>query len=283
MLYDHYTVKPFCICTGRGVSRYNKCMKDHYHCFVFDLYGTLVDIRTDESLPRLWSGASRWLEAKGISYAPDELRERYAEHCREAVKRKEAELADRGIPGPAEIEIMDIWDALAGEKGVTLNETEKIEFSQLFRRLSTCRLRLFPGADEVLKTLRDAGKTVCLLTNAQSSFTLPELEDLGIDRAFDHIFVSSRFGVKKPSPAFFEALQSVGTGAGNMLMIGNDDICDCRGAAAAGIDSLYIRTEQSPEPTLPLPRNCREIRTLGEIVEFAGKRQRSYLSSFTGE
>lgn len=246
-------------------------MKDHYQCFVFDLYGTLVDIRTDESLSRLWQGAARWFETKGIAYEPEELREKYAELCREATIRKEAELATHGISGPAEIEITDIWDTMAGEKGLHLNEAEKLEFSRLFRRLSTYRLKLFPGAKEILQSLRDAGKTVCLLTNAQSSFTLPELEALGIARAFDHIFISSRFGVKKPSPAFFAVLKSIGVDPADMLMIGNDDICDCRGADYAGIDSLYIRTEQSPEPTLPLPANCREIRSLGEILEFAGR------------
>ncbi len=249
-------------------------MKDHYECFVFDLYGTLVDIRTDESLSRLWQGAARWLRAKGIPYDPDELRESYDLHCKEAAVRKEAELIARGIPGPAEIEITDIWDTLALEKRVRLNEAEKLEFSRLFRRLSTCRLRLFPNAKAVLKALRGAEKTVCLLTNAQRSFTLPELEDLGIGSAFDHIFISSRFGVKKPSPAFFAILQTGGVDPADILMIGNDDICDCRGAAAAGIDSLYIRTEQSPEPTFPLPANCGEIPSISEVMNYISSGQK---------
>ena len=255
---------------------YNQGMRKNYQCFVFDLYGTLVDIRTDESLPRLWQGAVQWLKEKGIVYDPEELRERYAVLCREAVFRKEAELAARGIPGPAEIEITDIWETLALEKGGSLDEAEKQEFSRLFRRLSTCKLRLFPDAGEVLRMLRDAGKTVCLLTNAQSSFTLPELEELGISRDFDHIFISSRFGVKKPSPAFFGVLRSVGVDPADMLMVGNDDICDCHGAAAAGIDSLYIRTEQSPERTLPLPEKCREIKSVIKVIQITSNKFRKF-------
>ena len=245
-----------------------RVMNTQYKCFVFDLYGTLVDIRTDESLPRLWQGAARWLKTKGIDYTPDELRCKYSEICREATDRKEAELEICGIPGPAEIDLFDVWDELARGKSRCLNGSDKQEFSRLFRRLSTCRLKLFPGAKEVLQSLREAGKMVCLLTNAQSSFTLAELEDLGIDRAFDHIFISSRFGIKKPSSAFFALLTSVGVDPADMLMIGNDDICDCRGAAAAGIDSLYIQTEQSPVRTLPLPSNCREIESINDILDY---------------
>ena len=243
-------------------------MQKNYQCFVFDLYGTLVDIRTEESLPQLWQEAACWFGEKGIAYDPDELRKKYEILCREVSFRKEAELAARGIPGPGEIEITDVWDLLAFEKGGVLNKGEKLEFSRLFRRSSTCRLKLFPGVEEVLRTLRDAGKTVCLLTNAQGSFTLPELEKLGISRAFDRIFISSRFGVRKPSPAFFGVLRCLGVDPADMLMVGNDDICDCHGASAAGIDSLYIRTEQSPERTLPLPGNCREIGGIGEVLEF---------------
>ena len=102
----------------------------------------------------------------------------------------------------------------------------------------------------------------------ENPFTLPELERLGIARAFDHIFISSQYGIKKPSPAFFSALNSIGMDLSEMLMIGNDDICDCHGAAAAGIDSLYIRTEQSPEPHLPFPVNNRKITTLSEVLNY---------------
>ena len=50
-------------------------------------------------------------------------------------------------------------------------------------------------------------------------------------------------------------------------MIGNDDVCDCRGAAAAGMDSLYIFTEQSPPRSGLLPENCREITRLQQVTE----------------
>ena len=67
-----------------------------YKNYFFDLYGTLVDIRTDESLPQLWQEAACWFGEKGIAYDPDELRKKYEILCREVSFRKEAELAGRG-------------------------------------------------------------------------------------------------------------------------------------------------------------------------------------------
>ena len=45
--------------------------------YFFDLYGTLVDIWTDEGKASLWRGAARFYSLCGAVYAPRELRERY--------------------------------------------------------------------------------------------------------------------------------------------------------------------------------------------------------------
>ena len=240
-------------------------MTRSYRNYIFDLYGTLADIRTDETLPALWDAVSAFFAHRGMSREPEELREMYTRKCVLLQKQQDMFLALRGVPGPAEIDILNVWDLMAEEMNGSLTLPEKLEFSGLFRERSTLKLRLFPGAEEVLKGLRGSGKTACLLTNAQESFTRPELDRLGITGCFDRIFYSSRSGVKKPSPAFFAELSAAGLEPDVSLMIGNDDICDCRGAAAAGMDSLYIRTEQSPEPGRPLPAGCREIFSLYDI------------------
>ena len=44
------------------------------HC-IFDLYGTLVDIRTDERSPRLWARMAELYRRNGAACRPEELRE----------------------------------------------------------------------------------------------------------------------------------------------------------------------------------------------------------------
>lgn len=237
--------------------------------FIFDLYGTLADIHTDESLPELWEWAADFLKNRDIHYGPSELRKRYAALCGDYQERKDREASAEGLEGPTEIDLINVWTALIREKGGSLSAEKMVKFTGSFRIRSTEYLRLYPYAAEVLEKLRETGKTLILLTNAQACYTETELDRLGIARAFDHIFISSRVGFKKPSPVFFAELWKAGIDPDESLMIGNDEVCDCQGAAAAGMRSLFIRTPQSPAIPSPLPQNCREIRSLAEILEFS--------------
>ena len=71
-----------------------------------------------------------------------------------------------------------------------------------FRALSRKFLRAYDGAEELLKELRRRGKGIYLLSNAQTDFTRPEIEMLGLTGYFDGIFISSEQGCRKPSPRF---------------------------------------------------------------------------------
>ena len=143
------------------------------------------------------------------------------------------------------------------------------------RDSSTTHLRLYAGAKELLAALRLQGKVI-LLSNAQSLFTRPELEELGLSACFDGIYISSEAGCKKPDPRFFRlALEREGLEAGRCLMIGNDPVCDVAGAAAVGIDSVYIRSGLSPRdepehiPAL-LRLDRMDLRRLRRILLAAG-------------
>jgi putative hydrolase of the HAD superfamily len=229
---------------------------DGISCVLFDLYGTLVDIRTDEEGPALWQAMAWCLSLRGRAWEAEALKKAYREAC----SRAENDL--RSQTEYPEIDIVPIWEELA--------ETDADgarELAVFFRSLSLRKLRLFPGAKEVLDGLRAMGRTVVLLSNAQAAFTRPELRLLGIDRCFDHIFLSGEAGVKKPAPAFFRLPERVGIDLKSCLMVGNDDVCDCAGAAAVGMRSLYLHTEQSPPRPARLPAGCREIRDIREVLD----------------
>ena len=223
-----------------------------YHAYFFDLYGTLVDIHTDESRPRLWKRAAAYYTAHGASYDAPGLRSAYLRICDAETKRLEKQFPDALV----EIDLLRVFRGLYTAKGVTPDETLLSDTAWDFRRGSTTHLRAYAGAGELLAGLRSAGKTVILLSNAQSCFTRPELELLGLAARFDRIFISSEAGFKKPDPRFFRsALESLGMASRDCLMIGNDLSCDLGGAAAVGMDGLYIRSGLSPKADreAPLP------------------------------
>ena len=71
-----------------------------YRNYIFDFYGTLADIRTDEEKPYLWEKMSEIYGAMGAVYTPEELRQTFRR-----LERQEAERAFRG-PGRQETEQM---------------------------------------------------------------------------------------------------------------------------------------------------------------------------------
>lgn len=237
-----------------------------YKKYLFDLYGTLVDIHTNEDSLPFWRNVSRYLGMQGIDREPMELKERYLSE----IARKEADLAAQLPQGAqGEIDIGKVLGSFYEGTGLTPDAREISQFARVFRLLSIRRLRLFPGVIPMLESLRRRGKNVYLLSNAQALFTRPELTLLGLDTRLDGILLSSEAGRKKPDPAFFRMiLAQYDLDPAETVMVGNDDLCDCHGAANAGLDSYYVFTAQSPLRTAPLPGNCTELNKVTDLLEF---------------
>ena len=235
-----------------------------YRNFLFDLYGTLADIHTDEGSPALWLRMSALLGMEGAVWTPEALEKKY----RDGIARMEAEA--RKVRGcGAEIDVAPLFRSFYTDAGVEASEADAARLAREFRVLSLCKLRLFPGAAALLKALRENGCRVFLLSNAQALFTRPELRLLGLDTLFDDILLSSEAGLKKPDAGFYgQMLTKNGLDPAETVMVGNDDQADCHGAAAVGLDSLYLYTEQSPRLISPLPENCVRIKQISDVIRF---------------
>ena len=55
----------------------------HYQNYIFDLYGTLIDIWTDEEDPRLWRNLADLYSRYGADYSPEALQVAYSRIVRE--------------------------------------------------------------------------------------------------------------------------------------------------------------------------------------------------------
>lgn len=232
-----------------------------YQNYLFDLYGTLVDIHTDEENALLWKRLSLYLGTEGIVCSGACLQEKYALE----IARLEA-AAQQRYGENAEIDIAPVFASFYKDRPVAANDPQVANLAMLFRILSLEKLKLFPGTVELLSRLKAAGKKVYLLSNAQALFTLPELQALQLKPYFDGIIISSMEGLKKPSPKLYQlALERYGLAPSETVMVGNDDQADCWGAAKAGLDSMYVFTEQSPQRTMPLPKNCRILNEIGDV------------------
>ena len=213
-----------------------------YQNYIFDLYGTLVDIHTNEKKAYLWKKMSLFFGMKGAAYEPKELRMAYETKIKEQEAALKMECRGSHVP---EIDIADVFRQLFEDQAVSVTE-EIADLAKMFRAISIEELSLFPGVPEMLQRLKDAGKKVFLLSNAQALFTAPEISLLGLTKYFDGILLSSDAGVKKPDPAFYEMLlKQYHLDPAECLMTGNDDIADCHGAASAGDYGVILIREHA--------------------------------------
>lgn len=238
----------------------NVHMKE-YKNYLFDLYGTLVDIHTNEENDLLWKRMSIILGMQGVRYTGEELRKQYMQ---EVSQRETAARKERGAG--AEIDIGPVFESFFAAQGVAANTEIVAQLAREFRVLSLEKLRLFPGVLEMLQRLKRQGKGVYLVSNAQALFTLPEMKALDLPQYFDGIVISSVEGFKKPDSRIYSlTLQRYELDPKETVMIGNDDQADCWGACRAGLDSMYVYTEQSPIRTSPLPKNCRILENISQV------------------
>ncbi len=215
-----------------------------YKNYLFDLYGTLVDIHTDEDKKSLWKSFKNLLAMYGAKYETKELKHKYAELCE---KEKLAVAKDKYSSDP-EPQLLNVFRSLLTEKGAECSDELAMFLAAAFRAVSLKYIKLYDGALDLLHSLKEAGGRVYLLTNAQRSFTEPELRLLGIYDEFDGIVISSDEGCKKPDVKFYNTIiKRYKLKKSETIMIGNDYNTDIRGAHEAGLASLYLHTNISPE------------------------------------
>lgn len=221
-----------------------KVKQMQYENYLFDLYGTLVDIHTEENLPEVWQRLSYFYGYYGANYTPEELRRSYEE----IIQRTEGIMKGDNHEMFPELQIEDVFLELYTAKGVKADKTLAVHAGQFFRVLTTDYVKLYDGAVELLDFLKKQGKRVCLLSNAQRIFTEYEMRSLGIYDKFDEVYISSDYQCKKPDIQFYNAIiNELHLNKNKTIMIGNDNRCDIEGAKASGLDTFYIHSNISPE------------------------------------
>ena len=231
-----------------------------YTDLIFDLYGTLVDIHTDEN-DLVWEKTAFYFGFYGADYSPAQLRTAF----RAAMEQREVQ-AGQSYECFPDIPFEQVMADLFRAKGIEDRAEELgIHAAQLFRIASLDYIRLYPGVLDALALLREKGFRLWLLSNAQRIFTAYELTLLGLGKQLDGIYISSDFRCRKPDVRFYRALlEERQLQPEKCLMIGNDLHTDIGGAMAAGLDTLYMHTNLTPpdqrkaDPACrPGTKNCR--------------------------
>ena len=213
-----------------------------YTDLIFDLYGTLVDIHTEEN-DTVWEKTAFYFGFQGAHYTPDELKSAFQAE----LKSREAQ-AGASYECFPDIPFEQVMAPLFRRKGIE-EKADDLGFhaAQLFRICSLDYVNLYPGVPEALAALREKGCRLWLLSNAQRVFTAYELRHLGLGEQLDGIYISSDYRCRKPDTRFFNALiEEQKLDKSKCIMIGNDLHTDIAGAKAAGLATLYMHTNLTP-------------------------------------
>jgi len=181
-----------------------------YRLYVFDLDGTLADTRDD-----LKTAFSKALAYGGYDALSDE----------EVV----------GAIGRG---------AAAAMKKLTGLGDEELEpylniFREVYEKVCCDNVRLYPGAAQLLRRLKDEGALLALVTMKLRVSTEKIIKHLGID-VFDEVVAYEDSEKRKPDPESFNVmLEKYGVSPGEALMVG-DSLTDIRYAKAAGADCCIM-------------------------------------------
>jgi putative hydrolase of the HAD superfamily len=206
---------------------------------LFDLYGTLIDIETDESLGEIYRSIAHFLTYHGIYLHRWEVRDRYYE-----IMKQQKE--ERGEEYP-EIDVEAIWNSFLKQEGIGAPLARRqlaTILAQIYRGISRKLLQLYPDVKRVLNELRPTYR-MALVSDAQPCYALPEMKAVGLEGYFDPIIISADYGFRKPDARLIKkALDTMKLVPAEVICVGNDMYRDIYGGSQLGIKTIFIDSNQ---------------------------------------
>jgi putative hydrolase of the HAD superfamily len=235
---------------------------------IFDYGHTLLDFApAEDNLLECYSRVREMLTAEASRDLPE------ASQLVEALSRRVVAMVEESYRN-AELEELDIVNLFATalrSLGLDLRHDLIRQIAEMEHRALVSRLVVPPENLEVLKTLRDTGLRIGLVSNAHF---LPELmredvERLGIAQYVDDAVFSAEIGVRKPHPAIFlKVLKELGVQPAEAIFVGDrvrDDIGGAKGLGMRGVLTRQFRREEVGDGAVPPDRI---IERLPELVPY---------------
>jgi len=214
---------------------------------IFDVNGTLSEIRTNEWHDDVYRVISNLLSYQGILLDPSVVKFFYFQ----GMKEQRSARVDR-YP---EFNTVEIFREIIAQHSTDFTRSlprEKLEqlptlLAEAHRAASRFVLHRYFGVEETIRHLHQ-NYHLAIITDAQTAYAFPELHAVGLSDYFDPIIVSGNFGYRKPDERLFaSALADMKMNASEVLYVGNDMYRDVYGAQRAGIKTVFFRSNQGTQ------------------------------------
>jgi putative hydrolase of the HAD superfamily len=214
---------------------------------IFDINGTLTDIRTNEWDDDVYRVISNLLSYQGILLSPSVVKFFYFQ----VIKEQRAACIDR-YP---EFDAIGIFREIIKQHSTDFTRalpTQKLEqlpilLAEACRATSRFQLQLYPGVEETIRQLHQKYH-LAIISDGQTAYAVPELNAVGLSGYFDPIIISGEFGYRKPDERLFSAaLSSMKMKPSEVLFVGNDMYRDVYGAKRFGIKTVFFKSNQGTQ------------------------------------
>ena len=214
---------------------------------IFDINGTLSDIRTNEWHDDVYRVISNLLSYQGILLDPNVVKYLYFEK----MKKQRAACGARH----PEFDAVGIFREIVTQHSTDFTRAlpaEKLEqlprlLAEAHRAASRFQLQPYPGVGETIRQLQPKYH-LAIISDGQTAYAVPELNAVGLAAYFDPIIISGDFGYRKPDDRLFAAaLTSMKMDPSEILFVGNDMYRDVYGAQGLGMKTVFFKSNQGTQ------------------------------------
>jgi len=151
--------------------------------------------------------------------------------------------------------------------GTPVDRTEAERIAGLHMRTYMGNRRIVPGAATLMEIIRRHARTA-VVTNNTVIEQDEKLETFGLWPHVDVLVTSEECGVAKPDPAIFEhALERLGVGVDEAVMVGDSWINDIEGAAGIGMRAIWLNRHGAPCPDRAMATEVTSFEPAERIAE----------------
>lgn len=214
---------------------------------IFDVNGTLTEIRTNEWHDDVYRVISNLLSYQGIVLDPEVVKFFYFQ----GMKEQRSACVDRYPEYDAVAIFREIITQHSTDftRAMPAGKLEHLSLllAETHRAASRFLLHRYPGVEETIRHLHQKYH-MAIISDAQTAYAIPELHAVGLSGYFDPIIVSGNFGYRKPDERLFRtALTTMKMKASEVLYVGNDMYRDVYGAQRLGIKTIFFRSNQGTQ------------------------------------
>jgi putative hydrolase of the HAD superfamily len=211
---------------------------------IFDVNGTLMNIKTNEWHDDVYRVISNLLSYQGILLGANAVKESFFQ-----IMNEQRTASKERYP---EFDAVDIFREIITRYSTDFTRRlppEKLEqlpllFAETHRAASRYRLQLYDGVDNTIKQLITKYH-LAIISDAQTAYAVPELNAVGLLGYFNPVIISGNFGYRKPDKRLFEkTLTAMKMEPTDVVFVGNDMYNDVHGAQKLGMKTVFSRSNQ---------------------------------------